>query len=50
MIFKVYTDVDGMKLLYHVCPPVRKIIRSIKLVDYLHVQVDKPLYNSAKTG
>ena len=28
-----------------VYPPVRKIIHSLKLVDYLHVQADKPLYN-----
>ena len=26
------------------CPPVRKIIHSIKLVDYLHVQADNPWY------
>ena len=25
--------------------PVRKIIHSLKLVDYLHVQVDNPWYN-----
>ena len=42
---KVYTDVGGIKLLYHVCPPVRKIIHSLKLVDYLHVQADNPWYN-----
>ena len=30
---KVYTDVGGIKWLYHVCPPVRKIIDSLKLVD-----------------
>ena len=42
---KVYTDVGGIKLVYHVCPPVRKIIHSLKLVDYLHVQADKPWYN-----
>ena len=41
----VYTDVDGIKWLYYVCPPVRKIIHSLKLVDYLHVQADNPLYN-----
>ena len=40
-----YTDVGGIKQLYHVCPPVRKIIHSLKLVDYLHVQVDNPWYN-----
>ena len=42
---KVYTDVCGIKKLYHVCPPVRKIIHSLKLVDYLHVQGDNPWYN-----
>ena len=30
---KVYTDVGGIKYLYHV---------PLKLVDYLHVQTDKP--------
>ena len=42
---KVYTDVGGIKQLYHVCPPVREIIHSLKLVDYLHVQADNPWYN-----
>ena len=42
---KVYTDVGGIKYLNHVCPPVRKIIHSLKLVDYLHVQADNPWYN-----
>ena len=41
---KVYTDVGGIKKLYIVCPPVRKIIHSLKLVDYLHVQADNPWY------
>ena len=36
-----WSDVD---YLYHDCPPVRKIIHSLKLVDYLHVQVDNPWY------
>ena len=45
MICKVYTGVGGIKPLYHVCPPVRKIIHSLKLVDYLHVQADNPWYN-----
>ena len=27
------------------CPPVRKIIHSLKLMDYLHVQADNPWYN-----
>ena len=47
---KVYTDVGGIN---HVCPPVRKIIHSLKLVDYLHVQADNPWYNyyvSHETG
>ena len=26
-------------------PPVRKIIHSLKLVDYFHVQADNPWYN-----
>ena len=42
---KVYTDVGGITILYHVCPPVHKIIHSLKLVDYLHVQADNPWYN-----
>ena len=42
---KVYTDLGGIKKFYHVCPPGRKIIHSLKLVDYLHVQADNPLYN-----
>ena len=40
---KVSTDLGGIK--YHVCPPVREIIHSLKLVDYLHVQADNPWYN-----
>ena len=31
-----------------VCPPVQEIIHSLKLVDYLLIQVDKPLYNYYK--
>ena len=42
---KVYTDVGGIKQLYHVCPSVRKIIHSLKLVDYLHVQADNASNN-----
>ena len=42
---KFYTDVGGIKQLYHVCLPVRKIIHSLKLMDYLHVQADNPWYN-----
>ena len=45
MVCNVYTDVGGIKQLYHDCPPVRKIIHSLKLVDYLHIQVDNPWYN-----
>ena len=45
LMCKVYTDVGGIKQLYHVCPPVRKIIHSLKLVDYFHVQADNPWYN-----
>ena len=45
MMCKVYTDVGGIKLLNHVCPPVRKIIHSLKLVDYLHVHAENPWYN-----
>ena len=41
----VYTGVSGIKKLYHVCPPVRKIIHSLKLVDYLDVQADNSWYN-----
>ena len=44
-VCKVYTDVGGIKKLYHVCPPVRKIIHSLKLVDYLHIQENMPLYS-----
>ena len=42
---KVYTDVGGIKQLYHACPPVRKIIHSLMLVDYLKVQADNLWYN-----
>ena len=45
LMCKVYTDVGGIKWLYYVCPPVRKIIHSLKLVDYLHIQADNPWYN-----
>ena len=36
---KVYITLGGIKLLYHVCPPVGKINHSLKLVAYLHIQV-----------
>ena len=42
---KVYTDVGGIKYLYHVCVPVRKIIHSLKIVYYPHVQADNQWYN-----
>ena len=29
----------------HVCPPPCKIIHSLNIVDYLHVQADNPWYN-----
>ena len=45
MMCKVYTDVGGIKYLYHICPPLRKIIHSLKLVECLHVQADNPWYN-----
>ena len=42
---KVYTDVGVLKYLYsHVCPHVCKIIHSLKLVDYLHVQATNMYY------
>ena len=44
---KVYTDVDGtsIKKLFNVRPTLRKIIYSLKLVDYLHVQADNQWYS-----
>ena len=45
LMCKVYIDVGCIKQLYHVCPPVRKIIHSLKLVYYLHLQADNPWYN-----
>ena len=42
---KVYSDVGVTKQLYLDCPPVRKIIHSLKLVDYLRVQADNTWYN-----
>ena len=38
---KIHTDVCGN----HVCPPVCKIIHSLKLVDNLNVQTDNSWYN-----
>ena len=45
VMWKVYTNVGGIKQLNHVSPPVRKIIHSLKLVDYLHVHADNSWYN-----
>ena len=47
MMCKVYTDVGGIKYLNNAYPfiRVRKIINSLKLVDYLHVQADNPWDN-----
>ena len=42
---KIYTDVGGINSYTMVFPPVREIIHSLKLVDYLHVQADNPWYN-----
>ena len=39
---KVYIDVGGILYLYQGFPPVREIIHSLKLVDYLYVHADKP--------
>ena len=40
---KVYTDEGSINTI--VCPPVRDIIHSLKIVDYFLVQEDKPWYN-----
>ena len=40
---KVYTDVGGSYTID--CPPEPKIIHSLKLVEYLHVQADNPWNN-----
>ena len=42
---KVYIDVGGINWLNHVCPPVHKIIHSLELVNYLHIQTDNPWHN-----
>ena len=44
-IWKVCTDVGGIKVLNYGCPHVREIIHLFNLVDYLHIQADKPLRN-----
>ena len=36
---KVYTDVGGIKYVFHDCPSVREIIHELKLVAYLHLHV-----------
>ena len=48
---KAYTNEGGIKKTYTmVCPPVREIIHSLKLVDYLLIQADKPWYNYYPTN
>ena len=43
---KVYTNVGGRNSYTMGCPPVSKVIHSLKLVaDYLHVQADNLWYN-----
>ena len=43
ILSKFYTDEGGKKNSYTmVCPSVREIIHSLKLVDYLLVQADTP--------
>ena len=42
---EVCTDIGGIKLLYHGCPPVRELIHSLKLVNHLQIQADKTWYN-----
>ena len=41
---KVYTAEGGI-IVIPFCPPVREIIHSLKLADYLLVQANKPWYN-----
>ena len=45
MVCMVYTDGSGIKQLCYVCPSVREIVHSLKLVDYLHVQAVNQWYN-----
>ena len=45
---KVYINVCGITYLFHVCPPVRKIIHWIKPMDYLNVQAHNPWYRQRK--
>ena len=42
---KVYTDEGGIKSLYHIYPPVQKMIRSLKLMDYPKIQTVNQWYN-----
>ena len=42
VMFKVYSDVDDIKLLCHGCPPVWEITHSLKLVGYLLVRFGYP--------
>ena len=42
---KVYTDEGGIKSFTHVYAPVQKMIRSLKLMDYLQIQTVNPWYN-----
>ena len=44
MLSNVYTGEGGTTYYTSVCPPVREIIKELKLVDYLLVQADKRLY------
>ena len=46
---KVYTDKVGIKSNTIVCLHVREVIHLQKLVNYLLVQADKPLFNNYKT-
>ena len=47
---EAYTDEGRIKSYTMICPPVREIIHSLKLADYLIDQADKPWYNSHKSA
>ena len=47
-MYKAYTDVCGINWLYDVCPPVCKIIHSLKLVDYLQIKAEMITYMNDK--
>ena len=49
-MYIVHVGGTCIKKLYRVCLSVRKIIHSLKLVDYLHVQADNPRYNQSRDG